>query len=157
MCEATDDSLPGRYSDTSKWLLTYLVYQVFRRPELKKRLQAELDEAMPNGDTCLSYETASNLELLNATVKELLRFHAPVPGPLPRYVPEGGDLLVDGKYVLPAGTQVALQPYTVHRDRDIFGEDADEFNPDRWLVSNRLLCFARAMGSFLIPIQTLSA
>lgn len=90
---------------------------------------------MPDADTCLDYESATKLPLLNATVKELVRFHVAVPGPLPRYVPSGDGFVAEGKYVLPPGTEVALQAYTIHRNRDIFGEDAELFNPDRWLVS----------------------
>lgn len=90
---------------------------------------------MPDSDTCVDYETASKLPVLNATIKEVLRYYSAVPGPLPRYVPDGDGLIVDDRYVIPAGTQVALQPYTVHRDREIFGDDADDLNPDRWLVS----------------------
>lgn len=90
---------------------------------------------MPDVDTCLAYESASKLPILNATIKEILRYYSAVPGPLPRYVPAGDGLLVDDKYVIPAGTQVSLQAYTVHRNRSIYGDDADEFNPDRWLVS----------------------
>lgn len=98
-------------------------------------MQAELDEAMPDVDTCLEYEAALELPLFGATIREVLRYYAAVPGPLPRYVPAGDGFIAEGKFLLPPGTQVALQSYTVHRNRDIYGDDADEFNPDRWLVS----------------------
>lgn len=90
---------------------------------------------MPDADSCLDYESALKLPVLNATVRELVRYYAAVPGPLPRYVPAGEGFIAEEKYLLPPGTQVALQPYTVHRNRDIYGDDADDFNPDRWLVS----------------------
>lgn len=98
-------------------------------------MQAEVDEAMPNADTCLDYEAALRLPVFTATIRELVRYYSAVPGPLPRYVPAGEGFIAEGKYLLPPGTQVALQPHTVHRSRDIYGDDADDFNPDRWLVS----------------------
>lgn len=35
-------------------------------------------------------------------------------------------------FVIPAGTEVAISAITVHRRKDIWGEDADEFNPDHF-------------------------
>jgi len=41
---------------------------------------------------------------------------------------------VDGKSPMPvkAGTQVNYWIWMMHRGRDLFGEDAEEFNPERW-------------------------
>ena len=36
-------------------------------------------------------------------------------------------------YYFPAGSIVGMNAWVIHRNRDIFGPDADEFNPDRWL------------------------
>ena len=67
-------------SDTTKWALSYVVYEVFRDAELKRRVQAELDHAMPDGDVCISYETVNTLPNLLAICKEVLRYWAPIPG-----------------------------------------------------------------------------
>jgi len=142
-------------SDTTKWLLSYFTYEVFRRPELLKRLQSEVDEVMCDADTCLDYDCALRLPVLKATLRELVRYYSAVPGPLPRYVPAGEGFIVDGKYVLPAGTEVALQSHTVHRNRDIFGDDADVFNPDRWLVSSEGLL--GSIGQCADPVCTSTA
>ena len=37
-----------------------------------------------------------------------------------------------GKFSLPAGVQVGLQPLFIHRDKDLWGDDADEFKPERF-------------------------
>ena len=36
-------------------------------------------------------------------------------------------------YFFPAGSIVGANAWVIHRDRNIFGLDADQFNPDRWL------------------------
>lgn len=47
-------------------------------------------------------------------------------------LPVGGG--PDGKcpIFVPAGTLVGYQVYVLQRRKDIFGEDADEFRPERW-------------------------
>lgn len=37
---------------------------------------------------------------------------------------------------LPEGTVVGVNAAVVHRDKEIFGPDADEFRPERWLQRN---------------------
>lgn len=34
---------------------------------------------------------------------------------------------------MPGGTTVGMNPYVINRNKDIFGPDADDFIPDRWL------------------------
>lgn len=47
-------------------------------------------------------------------------------------VPPGGDTLPDGRFV-PGGTRIAQNWLAIQRRRDIYGDDADVFRPERWL------------------------
>jgi cytochrome P450 len=49
----------------------------------------------------------------------------------PRLVSAGG-LEIHGRYV-PEGIEVTCNPYFVHRDPAIYGEDAEIYRPERWL------------------------
>lgn len=49
-----------------------------------------------------------------------------------RIVPENGLALPD-RSVVPGGQMVGMNLYVVGRNKCVFGEDAEEFNPDRWL------------------------
>ena len=60
-----------------------------------------------------------------------MRCHPGVSYPLERIVPKGGTELC-GVH-LREGTVVGINPAVIHRDQSIFGEDASEFNPERWL------------------------
>lgn len=50
-------------------------------------------------------------------------------------------------------TAVGVNPWVVHRDKEVFGDDAESFRPDRWLKNDsgdmgttpatRLLCLER--------------
>lgn len=57
--------------------------------------------------------------------------HPGVSYPLERIVP-GAGVEISG-FHLPAGTIVGMNAAVIHRDRSIFGDDADTFRPERWL------------------------
>lgn len=72
-----------------------------------------------------------DLPYLDACVNEAARLHPPFALPLERVVPEGG-VTVSGVY-LPGGTNVGGNPYVMNRHRPTFGEDVEEWRPERWL------------------------
>jgi benzoate 4-monooxygenase len=49
---------------------------------------------------------------------------------LPRVVPEGG-LTILGQF-FPEGTIVSVPSYSIHRDTSVWGEDVEEYRPERW-------------------------
>lgn len=65
-------------------------------------------------------------------IYEGLRMQIPFSGLLMKQVPPEGDTLADGRFV-PGGTRIAHNTLAIQRRRDIFGEDADVFRPERWL------------------------
>ncbi|AEO59477.1 hypothetical protein MYCTH_2119688 [Thermothelomyces thermophilus ATCC 42464] len=71
------------------------------------------------------------LRYTRASIKEAQRLHPVIGMSLSRKVPQGGTLL-HGLY-FPAGTTVGCNPVALHRNPNIFGEDAGRYNPDRWL------------------------
>jgi cytochrome P450 len=50
---------------------------------------------------------------------------------LPRYVPPEG-VTIAGSFI-PGGYAVSISPRSHNRLKEIFGEDADEWRPERWL------------------------
>lgn len=63
---------------------------------------------------------------------EGLRIYSAQPSPLDRIVPpEHSPLRILG-YDLPAGTIVASQAWSIHREASVFREP-EHFNPDRWI------------------------
>lgn len=63
-------------------------------------------------------------------MKEAMRCHPGVSYPLERVVPAAGVDLC-GVH-LDAGTVVGINPAVIHLDKEIFGDDAAEFRPERW-------------------------
>jgi hypothetical protein len=117
-------------ADTTAILLRSVVYYTLKNPKVYRRLQRELDAA--NLAQPISYEDASSVAYLDAVVKEASRMHPGVGLLLERVVPEGGLTLPDGT-VIPPGTTVGMNPWVVHQNKTIFGQDSESFNPDRWL------------------------
>lgn len=68
-------------------------------------------------------------------MKEAMRLHPGVSYPLERLVPEGGAELCGQK--LREGTNVGINPVVVHQNREIFGDDAAQFRPERWLEADQ--------------------
>lgn len=88
-----------------------------------------------------------------------MRMHPGVSYPLERVVPRGGAELC-GTY-LPEGTVVGVNAAVIHRNRDIFGHDADHFRPERWLEGSeekikemdRNLLTVRIRLSFVLSVR----
>ncbi|KAL6922493.1 hypothetical protein FSST1_006519 [Fusarium sambucinum] len=118
-------------SDTSALTITYALYHITSNPKILERLLNELKVAMPDLDSPAVLQKLEQLPFLSGCVKESLRMACPVPGRLPRIVPENKPLIVEGKQI-PAGTIIGMSAYGMHFAKSIWGPDAHEFNPDRW-------------------------
>ncbi|KAK6387681.1 hypothetical protein LTS17_000950 [Exophiala oligosperma] len=70
------------------------------------------------------------LPYLDAVIKEGLRCFPPIPMSFPRHVPQEGSV-IEG-FFMPGGTIVSCQPYTIHKDPNVFPEPL-QFRPERWL------------------------
>ena len=64
-------------------------------------------------------------------VKETLRLWPSAPNIFPGLVGKDGMGLF-GNFV-PEGTEISCNPWIVHRDPRVYGENATEFRPERWL------------------------
>lgn len=66
-----------------------------------------------------------------AVIKEALRLHAPTCFPLERIVPAEGTQI--GGYFVPGGCVISTMAPLMNKNKDIFGTDAEEYRPERWL------------------------
>lgn len=100
-------------------ILTYLIWELSRNPEIQDRLRNELQ----------SLCDPRSSELLDAVLTETIRLYPAGFGPFPRVAPDNAK--VQG-FAIPKGTIASASPYTLGRNTDIFA-DADAWLPDRWL------------------------
>ncbi|KAI1799432.1 cytochrome P450 [Daldinia bambusicola] len=120
-------------NDTTSTALIYGLYQVYTRPAVYERIFHELVEEFPSLEEDISYERVRKLPFLTATIKEILRAGNPLPGRLPRTVPEEGYHLY-GNYLKP-GVNIQMSPYILNRHPDVW-DKPNEFIPERWLTDD---------------------
>ncbi|CAG8206663.1 unnamed protein product [Penicillium salamii] len=133
MMEAMSILIAG--SDTTAFTLAKTIFLILSSPKVKERLVQQLDAEIPDSNQMPCIQDLEKLDYLMACVKEGLRLAMAIPGRLPRVVPNGVELVVEGKSI-PPSTIVSMSAYTMHRSEDIWGPDALEFVPERWLAED---------------------
>ncbi|EXJ87353.1 hypothetical protein A1O3_04312 [Capronia epimyces CBS 606.96] len=130
--EAYVQIIGGAESTTSTIRTT--MYLLLSNPGVYAKLRAEIDAAVDRGDISypvVTYAQARQLPYLQACIWEGLRMYPPLFGLKSKLAPPGGDT-IKGIY-FPEGTEVGLCDAAMCRRKDIFGDDADVFRPDRWV------------------------
>lgn len=117
-------------ADTTAITIRSAIYYSLKNPQVWARLTGEIRASKL--DVPPAYKDAKALPYVEAVVREALRVLPGVSMTMERYVPKGGFTLPNGDY-LPEGTVVGMNPYITGRNKSIYGEDAEEFNPERWL------------------------
>ncbi|KAI8810649.1 cytochrome P450 [Cladochytrium replicatum] len=113
--------------DTTAQALSWTFYLLARSPQKVERLQEEIRSS--NLSAFPSYEELKTLRYANAVFNETLRLYPSVPANIKECVKE--ETFPDGT-VVPKGAFVVWSPYAMGRMKEIWGEDAAEFLPERW-------------------------
>ncbi|GAA6031841.1 hypothetical protein JCM8097_002015 [Rhodosporidiobolus ruineniae] len=136
-------------STTLAWVLLYLA----RFPEVQARLRRELRtarrKAVSEGREELTADEVYNLPYLDAVMREVLRLEPAITS-VPR-IAAHDDLIPLATPIRSArdpsktlshlhirkGQYIEISNYAANRSKAVFGEDADEFRPERWLDPER--------------------
>ncbi|KAF9877152.1 cytochrome P450 [Colletotrichum karsti] len=130
----------GAGHETMCSALTSIMAMIGSHREVQKRVSDEVRSAAQDPK---AYDNAVRLAYTQSTIKEAQRLYPVLGMSLPRTVPPEG-LTVHGQF-FPSGTTVGCNPVSLHRNISIFGTDAEEYNPGRWLDDERDI---RAMERF---------
>lgn len=120
--------------ETTSSAFTWTTFLLSKHPAIQSQLRAEIHAQVPSptAPQPAGFDLATTLEampLLNAVCNETLRLYPTVPTTV-RVAIKPTNIL--GQHV-PAGTQVLLIPWAINRSRDLWGPDAEEFFPQRWI------------------------
>ncbi|TQN69319.1 Pisatin demethylase, partial [Colletotrichum shisoi] len=101
-------------SDTTGISLSAILYNLLKNPDSMGKLREEIDDFTRRGELSQapSFQETSKMPYLQAVIKEALRIH-----------PARGSI-------------VGINSWVQHRNKTLFGEDAEYFRPDRWLISD---------------------
>ncbi|KAK3640620.1 hypothetical protein LTR22_016910 [Elasticomyces elasticus] len=144
-------------SDTTAATLTALLHNLIQNPQTLNRLRDEIADASAIGRLSAPVtfkEAQEHLPYLQAVIQETLRVHPAVGLPLERIVPAGG-VQICGHY-FPEGSVVGVNAWVLHYDTDVYGPDAADFSPERWLYSSeeQLLRMRRSWLPFGLGSRT---
>ncbi|KAL9025938.1 MAG: hypothetical protein Q9196_005318 [Gyalolechia fulgens] len=121
-------------SDTTAGLVSPMIGSITEQPSVYAKLMDEVSGFEKAGRLTrpvVLYDETNQMPYFKACVNETLRLFPPTPIILPRVVCKGGLTL--GDIYLPEGTEIGANPWLTNRNRDVFGDDADAFRPERWL------------------------
>ncbi|KAF9204328.1 hypothetical protein BGZ49_005428, partial [Haplosporangium sp. Z 27] len=123
--------LAGR--DTTGYTLTWQFYSLMANPRIMKNVLKELDVVL-KGSEKYTYETMMHeLPYLKAVLHETLRLHSPVARNLKEALND--DILPNGTIVR-KNDKIIYSTWAMGRNRSVWGEDAEFFVPERWLVED---------------------
>ncbi|CAE7206701.1 unnamed protein product, partial [Rhizoctonia solani] len=130
--------------DTTSAALARTLHLLAQYPDVQDKLRAEVREAHGLHGKDLDYDQLNSLKYLDAVCRESLRLWSPAQltervaakdWNLPLRYPvkaKDGKTMISNLYIK-KGTQLYLSLGSVNRDKQTWGDDADQFKPSRWL------------------------
>jgi cytochrome P450 len=118
--------------ETTASALSWAVYLLCKHPEAQRKLREEIcTELDLNSD--IDSTQIDRLPYLNAVLNETMRIFPPVPLTLRE---TSNDTTIQGHFI-PKATTLIICPWAINTSEQLWGPDAKQFNPDRWLGAGR--------------------
>jgi cytochrome P450 len=121
--------------DTTATALTAAFFYLSRYPSCYERLATEIRSTFSSASQIQNGPKLAGCSYLRACIDETLRMTPPICTTLWRAYPKSTatpePLIVDG-HVIPPGTEVGVNIYTLHHNAEYFPEPYT-FRPERWL------------------------
>ncbi len=115
-------------TDTSAQTVNWFLLLLANRPEIQARVHEELDRVIGR-DALPTVDDRTRLPYVFACLAESMRYRTIGPLGLPHKASEDTQI---GDYLIPAGTQVLGNIYSIHHDPRHW-DSPDEFIPERFL------------------------
>lgn len=131
--------------ETTSGLLSFAIYFLMNDPEVTARAREEVDRVLGTDPTVLpTYQELQGLTYVTQILNETLRLY-PTAAAFTRQ-PYKDDTV--GGYLLPKGSAITALTIMLHRDKSIWGADAEEFNPEHFRPETRAALPANAFKPF---------
>lgn len=121
--------------DTTANTLSWFFYMLCKNPPVQERIVQEIRETIQGNSIDefvenITDEVFEKMHYLHAALSETLRLYPAVP--VDGRCAEADDILPDG-YKVKKGDNVYYIAYAMGRMTNIWGDDAKDFKPERWL------------------------
>jgi cytochrome P450 len=120
--------------ETTASALTWSAYLLAKHPEIQKRLRDEVTQTLgedpqasdPSPDFV---NLLKQMPYLNGIMYETLRLYPTVPLTMREALRDTSI----GEQFIPKGTEMVVSIWQINRSPEIWGPDAGEFHPERWI------------------------
>jgi len=122
--------------ETTASALSWAICMLCKYPKVQSRLRDDIRSAIPDprsSTATVSSNDIDNLPYLNAVCNEVSRLFPGVPITV-RAAAKDTSLL---GHFIPKGTSFFISPWATNANKELWGDDAAEFNPDRWMGSGK--------------------
>ncbi|XP_072960197.1 cytochrome P450 CYP94D108-like [Typha angustifolia] len=129
--------LAGR--ETTSSALTWFFWILASRPDVEERILEEIrlmrtrKRSSDKDEPSFDFEELKEMQYLHAAISESMRLYPPVP--VNSTEAKEDDVLPDGTAVK-KGWFVSYNSYGMGRMKAIWGEDCEEYKPERWLTED---------------------
>jgi cytochrome P450/NADPH-cytochrome P450 reductase len=117
--------------ETTSGLLSFTLYLLMHHPEVLARAYAEVDQVLGTDPAQMpTYAQVHQLRYLSQVLRESLRLFPPAPAFSVH--PNAAEAVIGGKYLISREQGVTILTGALQRDPAVWGDDAEEFNPDHF-------------------------
>ncbi|KAH0766259.1 hypothetical protein KY285_002130 [Solanum tuberosum] len=125
--------------DTTATTLSWFIYVLCKYPHVQEKIAQEIKESVTEKENAtdvtdfasnVSEDALEKMQYLHAALTETLRLYPAVPADTKLCFSD--DTLPDG-FSVNKGDTVSYLPYAMGRMKFIWGDDAEEYEPERWL------------------------
>ncbi|KAF5816784.1 putative abieta-7,13-dien-18-ol hydroxylase [Helianthus annuus] len=122
--------------------MTWFIYMLCKHPQVQDKVANDIKEAMRMKEDIINVadfearvneDTLEKMQYLQATLAETIRLYPALP--MDPKICFSDDVLPDG-CIVKKGDMISYMPYAMGRMKFIWGDDAQEFKPERWLDQN---------------------
>nr|AAR88241.2 CYP4BB1 [Alitta virens] len=119
--------------DTTASGISWALYSLAKHPEFQKKAQQEIDELLADRkNKWIMWDDLNQLPYLTMCLKESMRLWCPVPVISRQLL---NPITIDG-VTLPPHTLFDINIIALHHNPTVWGEDHDEYKPERFLPEN---------------------
>ncbi|KAI5642131.1 cytochrome p450 domain-containing protein [Phthorimaea operculella] len=128
------DSITIAGNDTTSLVICYAMMLLGFHKEHQEKVFQELRTIFGDSKRAPNRDDLNKMDYLERVIKETMRLYMVVP-----IIGRKTDKeLKLSTCTVPPGVGLAVIPFVIHRSKRLWGEDADLFNPDRFLPENSL-------------------